>query len=71
VEVRQFDVVVAKGTTPSATADMNQYLTIPVPQGVRYQVVVVEKNTAQPQESQSITLTAKDKSLRVSLNIAP
>ena len=71
VEVRQFDVVVAKGTTPSATADMNQFLTIPVPQGVRYQVVAVEKNTAQPQESQSIALTAEDKSLRVSLNIAP
>ena len=70
VEVRQFDVVVAKGTTPSATADMNQFLTIPVPQGVRYQVVAVEKNTAQPQESQSIALTAEDKSLRVSLNIA-
>jgi len=43
IEVRQQDVLIAKGTTPNATADLNHFLTIRVPQGMRYQVVVPGK----------------------------
>ncbi len=69
VEVRQFDVIVAKGTTPSATADMNQFLTIPVPQGVRYQVVLADAQKAGPNQKIDIAPTEKDAFLRVNLEI--
>jgi hypothetical protein len=69
VEVRQFDVVVAKGATPSATADMNQFLTIPVPQGVRYQVVLADAHAAGSIQKIDIAPTEKDAFLRVNLEI--
>lgn len=69
IEVRQFDVVVAKGKTPTATADMNEFLTIRVPQGVRYQVVVIGNNPEQPQAIEAIAPKDKEAALRVKFEL--
>ena len=63
IEVRQQDVLVAKGTTPTATADMNHFLTIRVPQGMRYQVVIPGKSAT------PIAPKAKEEHLRVKLEL--
>ena len=65
IEVRQQDVLVTKGTTPIATADLNHFLTIRVLQGMRYQVVVPGKTF--------VAIAPKDKEefLRVKLELQP
>lgn len=65
IEVRQFDVVVAKGKTPSATADMNEFLSIRVPQGVRYQVVIPGETPQQAKALEAIAPKDKEENLRV------
>jgi hypothetical protein len=65
IEVRQQDVLVAKGTTPTTTADMNHFLTIRVPQGMRYQVVIPGKSAT------AIAPKAKEEHLRVKLELKP
>ncbi|MFM2170892.1 MAG: hypothetical protein RI957_1121 [Verrucomicrobiota bacterium] len=69
VEVRQFDVIVAKGKTPSATADMNEFLSIRVPQGVRYQVVIPTENPNRPRAMEAIAPKNKEEFLRVKLEV--
>lgn len=69
VEVRQFDVVVAKGKTPSPTADMNEFLRIRVPQGVRYQVVIPTENPNRPRAMEAIAPKNKEEFLRVKLEV--
>ncbi len=69
VEVRQFDVVVAKGKTPSATADMNEFLSIRVPQGVRYQVIIPTENPNRPRAMEAIAPKNKEEFLRVKLEV--
>jgi len=69
IEVRQFDVVVAKGKTPSATADMNEFLSIRVPQGVRYQVVIPGENPNSPRALEAIAPKNKEEFLRVKLEV--
>ncbi len=69
VEVRQFDVVVAKGKTPYATADMNEFLSIRVPQGVRYQVVIPTENPNSPRAIEAIAPKHKEEFLRVKLEM--
>lgn len=65
IEVRQQDVLVAKGTTPTATADLNNFLVIRVAQGMRYQVVVPGKAVV------PVAPTKKDAHLRVKLELKP
>jgi hypothetical protein len=67
IEVRQFDVVVAKGKTPSSNADMNQFLSIRVPQGVRYQVVIPGENPNRPRALEAVAPKDKEEFLRVTL----
>ena len=69
VEVRQFDVVVAKGKTPSATADMNEFLSIRVPQGVRYQIVIPGQDPNRPRALEAIAPKNKEEFLRVKLEL--
>jgi transglutaminase-like putative cysteine protease len=40
IEVRQGDVLIARGKSPSPTDDINKFLSIKVPQAVRYQVIL-------------------------------
>lgn len=69
IEVRQIDVLTAKGTTPDATADMNQFLTIRVPQGVRYQVIIPSDNPQKPQAIAEIAPKKDETQLRVKLEL--
>jgi transglutaminase-like putative cysteine protease len=69
IEVRQFDIVVAKGTTPSATADMNNFLSIRVPQGVRYQVIIPGSAGQKPLAMEEIAPKDKQENLRINLTI--
>jgi hypothetical protein len=48
---------------------MNQFLTIPVPQGVRYQVVLADAHAAGSIQKIDIAPTEKDAFLRVNLEI--
>jgi hypothetical protein len=69
IEVRQFDVIVAKGKTPSPTADMNEFLRIRVPQGVRYQVVIPDQDPNRPRAMEAIAPKNKEEFLRVKLEV--
>ncbi len=69
IEVRQFDVVVAQGKTPGPTADMNEFLNIRVPQGVRYQVVIPGADANRPRALESIAPKNKEEFLRVKLEV--
>jgi hypothetical protein len=69
IQVRQFDVVVAKGKTPGATADMNEFLSIRVPQGVRYQVVIPGTDSNRPRAVAAIAPKDKEEFLRVKLEV--
>lgn len=69
IEVRQFDVVVAKGKTPAPTADMNEFLSIRVPRGMRYQVVIPGEDPNRPRALESIAPQKKDEFLRIKLEL--
>lgn len=69
IEIRQFDVIVAKGKTPSATADMNEFLSIRVPQGVRYQIVIPGTDPNHPSAMEAIAPKNKEEFLRVKLEL--
>ena len=62
VEVRQGDVVIARGDSPSASDDLNQFLTIKVPQAVRYQVLLLHS-----EQVQQITPKQGQEHLRIEL----
>lgn len=66
VLLRQADVIVTEGTTPTKTADMNEFLVFKVKQGQRYQLQLLD-DAGRPTEEKIIAPTAKDAQLRIKL----
>ena len=67
VQVMQGDVVVAKGKTPVATADMNEFFTVKVKQGQFYQLVILRDS--QPAAMQPIEVGGKEEAKKITLEV--
>ena len=68
VSLRQADVVVKDATTPTSTADTNEFLVIKVKQGQRYQLLLLD-DQARPLEERVVAPTKLEAQLRLKLVI--
>ncbi len=68
VSLRQADVLVNEGTTPTITADTNEFLVFKIKQGQRYQLLLLDEQS-KPLEERVVAPTKDDAQLRMKLVI--
>lgn len=71
VQVRQGDIVIAEGISPSPTNDLNQFFTAKVAQGMRYQIALSDTLRAEKPTFREIMVKPTDPHLHIKIELAP
>lgn len=71
VQVRQGDIVIAQGISPSPTNDLNQFFTAKVAQGMRYQIALSDTLRAKKPTFREIMVKPTDPHLHIKIELAP